>query len=244
VSHGLKDQRASCSVFSETNLCYIRSDEACGWKLGFDSADLVAYVTDGAPATCERNVGSFPLLEKFRQITKPYCIIHLQVLSSSVVKSGCIVSLAVSIVTHLLFRGLKHRTFRASLEEVDGEGLNLPYGCEVVESTKNGPTYRCSEEGGSKLLLEIEPVKLQELKSKSSNQGLLFFLYGITANLNGLGIQLQGKGKLVFQLFAAVKAFRMILKLYTSKLSKLEICNFPSFAHRIPQRRHARLREE
>lgn len=106
-------------------------------------------------------------------------------------------SLAVSIVTHLLFRGLKHRTFRgASLEEVDGEGLNLPYGCEVVESTKNGPTYRCSEGGGSKLPLEIEPVKLQELKSKSSNQGLLFFLYDITANLNGLGIQLQGKGKL------------------------------------------------
>ena len=69
-------------------------------------------------------------------------------------------------------------------------------------------------------------------------------MYDITAHLNGLGIQLQGNGKLVFQLFAAVKAFRMILKLYTSKLSKLEICNFPSFSHRIPQRRHAHLGEE
>jgi hypothetical protein len=69
-------------------------------------------------------------------------------------------------------------------------------------------------------------------------------LYDITAHLNGLGIQLQGKGKLVLQQFAAVEAFRMVLKLYTSKLSKLEICNFPSFAHRIPQRRHAQLGEE
>jgi len=47
-------------------------------KLGFDSTDLVVFVTDGAPATCGRNVGSFPVLEKFvgRQINKPYCIIH------------------------------------------------------------------------------------------------------------------------------------------------------------------------
>ena len=26
---GLKDRKASCSVFSETHLCYLRSDEAC-----------------------------------------------------------------------------------------------------------------------------------------------------------------------------------------------------------------------
>jgi hypothetical protein len=106
--------------------------------------------------------------------------------------------------------------------------------------------YRCSERGGSKLLLENEPVKLQELKCKFSHQEGLFFLCEVTAHLNDLGIQLQGRSKLVLQLFAAVKAFRMILKLYTSKLSKLEIrvCNFPSFAHGISQRSHAQLREE
>jgi hypothetical protein len=76
---------------------------------------------------------------------------HLQVLSSIVLKSGRVVSLAVSIVTHLRFRGLNHRTFRAFLEVVDAEyGLNLPYGSEVVESSKNGPTYCCFERGGSK----------------------------------------------------------------------------------------------
>jgi hypothetical protein len=96
-------------------------------KLGFGSADLVAFLTYGALATCGRNVGSFPVLEKFvgRQITKPYRIIHLQVLSSNVLKSGCVVSLAVSIVTHLLFRGLKRRTFRASLEEADAKDRDL-----------------------------------------------------------------------------------------------------------------------
>ena len=136
-------------------------------KLGFDSADLVAFVTVGAAATCRRNVGSFPILEKFvgRQITKPYCIIHLQVLSSNVLKSGCVVSLAVSIVTHLLFRGLKHRTFRASLEETDAEYRDLISHTDLRSSSlrRTGPTYRCSERGGSKLLLEIEPVKLQIL---------------------------------------------------------------------------------
>jgi hypothetical protein len=40
-----------------------------------------------------------------------------------------------------------------------------------------------------------------------------------------------------------VKALRMILKLYTSKL-EIRVYNFPSFAHGIPQRRHAQLGEE
>jgi hypothetical protein len=50
-----------------------------------------------------------------------------------------------------------------------------------------------------------------------------FFSCYVTAHLNDLGIQLQGNGELVFQLFAEVKAFRMILKPLTTQLSKLEL---------------------
>jgi len=53
-------------------------------KLGFDSVDLVAFVLMVLRLRAEEMLGSFPVLEKFvgRQITKPYCIIHLQASNS------------------------------------------------------------------------------------------------------------------------------------------------------------------
>ena len=152
--------------------------------------------------------------------------------------------MVVSIVTHLLFTGLKLRASRTSVEEVGTEYRDVISHTEVRSSSlrRMGQRIVLKEEVAKKLI-ENEPVKLQELKNKSSNHGP-FISYDITAHLNDLSIQLQGKGELVYQLFTALKPFMMILKLFTSHLSKLEICHFPSFAHRIAQRRHAQLGEK
>jgi hypothetical protein len=45
-------------------------------------------------------------------------------------------------------------------------------------------------------------------------------------------------------MFAAVKAFKMKLKLFRSQLSKGEMCHFPTCAQRIPQRKRAELGKE
>jgi hypothetical protein len=84
--------------------------------------------------------------------------------------------------------------------------------------------------------LQNEPRKFQQLENESWNHDL-FFLCDITAHLNDLNIQLHGKDQLTFQMFAAVKAFKMKLKLFRSQLSKGEMCHFPTCAQRIPQRK-------
>jgi hypothetical protein len=91
--------------------------------------------------------------------------------------------------------------------------------------------------------LQNEPRKFQELENESWNHDLFFFC-DITAHLNDLNIQLQGKDQLIFQMFAAVKSFKMKLKLFRNQLSKGDMCHFPSCAQRIPQRKHAELGEE
>uniref|UniRef100_A0A674K1K9 SPIN-DOC-like zinc-finger domain-containing protein n=1 Tax=Terrapene triunguis TaxID=2587831 RepID=A0A674K1K9_9SAUR len=63
-------------------------------------------------------------------------------------------------------------------------------------------------------------------------------------HLNDLNIQLQGKNQLIFQMCAAVKAFKMKLKLFRSQLSKGEMCHFPTCAQNIPQNKHAELGEK
>jgi hypothetical protein len=50
----------------------------------------------------------------------------------------------------------------------------------------------------------------ENLKSLKMSPGIMisFFCCDITAHLNDLNVQLQGKDQLIFQMFAAVKAFK------------------------------------
>ncbi|XP_050795692.1 general transcription factor II-I repeat domain-containing protein 2-like [Gopherus flavomarginatus] len=52
------------------------------------------------------------------------------------------------------------------------------------------------------------------------------------------------KNQLILQMCAAVKAFKMKLKLFRNQLSKGEMCHFPTCAQRIPQHKHAELGEK
>jgi hypothetical protein len=68
----------------------------------------------------------------------------------------------------------------------------------------------------------------ENFKSFEMSPGVMTsFFCDITAHLNDLNIQLQGKDQLIFQMFAAVKAFKMKFKLFRSQLSKGEMCPFP-----------------
>jgi hypothetical protein len=59
--------------------------------------------------------------------------------------------------------------------------------------------------------LEQEPRQFPELEDESWNHDPFFSCY-VTTHLNSLNTQLQRKNKLIFQNFAAVKAFKMKLK--------------------------------
>ncbi|MEE6463219.1 hypothetical protein FKM82_005821 [Ascaphus truei] len=215
-------------------------------KLGIGFANLVAICTDGAPAMCEKHVGAVTLIEQFigRQITKHHCIIHPQVLCSKVLKFDYVMSVVVSVVNFLRSTGLKHRTFRAFLEELDAECSDLLYHKDVRWLSQGRVLQRfvALKEEAAKFL-EQEPRKFPELEDESWNRDLFFFC-DITTHLNNLNIQLQGKHKLIFQLYAAVKDFKMKLELFRSQLLKGEMCHFPTCAQHVPQHKHAELGEK
>uniref|UniRef100_A0A8C0H5C3 SPIN-DOC-like zinc-finger domain-containing protein n=1 Tax=Chelonoidis abingdonii TaxID=106734 RepID=A0A8C0H5C3_CHEAB len=74
-------------------------------------------------------------------------------------------------------------------------------------------------------------IKFPELENESWNQNLFFFC------------DITEKNQLIFQMCAAMKAFKMKLKFFRSQLSKGETCHFPTCAH-IPQHKHAELGEK
>jgi hypothetical protein len=89
-------------------------------KLGLTFNNLVAVCIDGAPSMRGKNVGAVTLVEKCagKKIIKTHCIIHQQVLCSTVLNFEHVMSVMVSIVNFIRSRVLTHRLCRAFLEEV------------------------------------------------------------------------------------------------------------------------------
>ena len=65
----------------------------------------------------------------------------------------------------------------------------------------------------------------------------IFFLFDITLHLNDLIIKLQRKGKLIFNLFAAVNVFKAKLNDFKSQLLRGILAHFPICLQRISQER-------
>jgi hypothetical protein len=101
-------------------------------------------------------------------------------------------SVVVSIVNYLCSTGLKHRTFRAFLEEVDAECKDLLYQTEVRWLSRGRVLQRfvTLKEDAAKFL-QNEPRKFQELENEFWNH--IVFCCDITAHLNDLNVKVQGK---------------------------------------------------
>ena len=67
---------------------------------------------------------------------------------------------------------------------------------------------------------------------------IYFFSATLLFFLNDLNIKLQGKGKLIFDLHAAVNAFKIKLRLFKSQLSKEMLTHFPICLKHILSERH------
>ena len=190
-------------------------------KLAYSFTNLVAICTDGAPAMCGKHTGAVSLIQ--------------EALCGKVLKFGHVMSVVVSIVNYLRARALKHRTFRAFLEEVDAKYEDLVYHTEVRWLSRGRVLQRfvaLKEEISQ--FLKNDSKKFEELESEPWNHDL-FFLCDITAHLNDLNMQPQGKELIIFQLVGAVKAFKMKLHLFKSQLLKGEMSHFPTCAQYIPQ---------
>ena len=148
-------------------------------KLAYSLENLVAICTDGAPAMSGKHTGAVSIIQEVieRRIITHHCIIHQQTLCGKILKFDHVMSVVVSFVNYLRAPALKHRTFRANLEEVDAEYKELVHHIEVRWLSREIVLQRfvaLKEEALQ--FLKNEPKKFKELESECWNHDLFFLL--------------------------------------------------------------------
>ncbi len=122
-------------------------------------------------------------------------------------------NVVVSCINFIRANGLKHRQFQAFLAELESALGDVLYRTEVRWLSR-GRALRWFYE----LLPEINAFVLTKGKTvpeliDAEWKWDLAFLTDVTEMLNGLNLQLQGKGKLICHMYSHIKAFEVKLAL-------------------------------
>lgn len=113
------------------HLCDTLENAGLPWK------SFVGITTDGAPSMIGRKNGLVPLVKKnlqeegVEEAIALHCIIHQQALCSKCLPCDNVMSVVVKCVNQIRSRGLKHRSFRAFLEEMESEYGDVLYFTDV-----------------------------------------------------------------------------------------------------------------
>ena len=190
--------------------------------------------------------GAAALIKKLVHLLNPeqvvftvHCIIHQEALCGKALKMDHVMNAVVKTVNEIRAKGLKHRQFRAFLEELDGEYKDLLYHCEVRWLSRGKVLERFFVLREQIILFLME--KNPNLKEKGgsviinlmSDQDWLLdlaFLVDITQHLNMLNTKMQGRNQLLTALLEHVRAFRTKLILFRNQFEQGKFIHFRSMS--------------
>ena len=178
-------------------------------KLPWDK--LTGLATDGAPAMHgEKNGLVGRMREKMQRencagdLTVYHCIVHQEVLCGKALDMDHVISTVTQTVNFIRARGLNHRQFQSFLEEMHSEHGNIPYHTEVRWLSRGIVLNRFFE-------LREEICTFLESKGKDTTdlrdekwRYELAFLCDTTKHLNVLNLQLQGKGRVITDMYESI----------------------------------------
>lgn len=207
----------------------------CVNEMGLPWEKLVGLTTDGAPAMCGHRSGLVARMrERMREenvtgeLTAYHCIIHQESLCGKALKMEHVMSTITRAVNFIRARGLNHRQFKAFLGELDTEYGDLPYHTEVRWLSQGKVLQRCFE-------LREEICLFMESKGKDTTELRdetflceMAFLCDITSHLNVMNLQLQGRGRVITDMYSTVQAFKTKLSLWETQMRKENLSHFPS----------------
>ena len=187
---------------------------------------VLSLTTDGAPSMTDKNTGFTSLFKKHPEtgddVISFHCIIHqenLAALHSDM--ADAVMKDVVDIVNFIRAHALNHREFCKLLNEYDTHYGELVYHCQVRWLSKGAvldhffhliepiKTY-LSERGNLPAKISDILVNLNDKKWMEQ----LAFLADITSHLNKLNLELQGKEKIITDMFTTVIAFENKLCLF------------------------------
>lgn len=205
----------------------------CVNEMGLSWEKLVSLTTDGAPAMCGQRSGLVGRVRERMQehaageLTVYHCIIHQEALCGKSMRMEHVLSTVTSVVNLIRAKGLNHRQFKSFLDEIGSEYTDVPYHTDVRWLSRGKVLNR---------FLELHEEICQFLESKGKDTtGLrdkkflceLAFLCDILKHLDALNLQLQGRGHVITDMYAAVKAFRTKLRLWETQLLGRNMGHFP-----------------
>jgi hypothetical protein len=192
---------------------------------------LVSVTTDGASAITSENVGLIGLCRK--DPTSPdffsyHCVIHQQALCTKVICFQHVMSVVQKTINSVCARPPQHRLFKHSLDEIDAHYEDLILHTEVHWLS------------GEKVLFRFQEL-LTAITESSQNRGDLpphlkdsrwlldlAFLTHLTAKLNNLNTELQGKSKIIIKMIGTIDSLKGKLKLWKTQLMKGVLTQFSS----------------
>ncbi|KAM3850917.1 general transcription factor II-I repeat domain-containing protein 2A-like [Vipera latastei] len=202
-------------------------------KLPWDK--LIGLTTDGAPSMCGEKSGLVGRMrDKMKsenctgELTAYHCIIHQETLCGKALKMDHVMHTVTKTVNFIRAKGLNHRQFKTFLEEINSELGDLPYHTEVRWLSRGKVLNRFFE-------LRMEICQFIESKGKDCTELKdekwlceLAFLCDITNYLSALNLQLQGRDRVITDMYDAVKAFQVKLRLWETHMQQGNLSHFPS----------------
>ena len=223
--------------------------QLCSWIKDFelDLSRLCGVTTDGAPAMVGKKNGFASLFVKHvrdldhkQDIKTLHCIVHQEALCAKSATIVEVMSVIVKAVNLVLSHALNHRQFKDLLAEADAQYGDLLYCCEVRWLSRGKMlerAYELREELAS--FLETKGFDFPQLRDPQWCQDFAF-LVDLTAHMNQLNTQLQGKELLVSDMVAKVKAFQVKLMLWEKQLQARNFAHFTQLAALTPSAAAAR----
>ncbi|XP_067937246.1 general transcription factor II-I repeat domain-containing protein 2A-like [Watersipora subatra] len=199
-------------------------------KIQLPLGKLVSITTDGAPAMVGCSNGFIAHCKQndtFLDFIHYHCIIHQQALCGKILNMQEVMDIVMKIVCSVRARSLQRRLFHAHMEEADAEHTDLLLHTDVRWLSRGRFLERFRE-----LLPDVKEFLKQskhaEYAQLENEQWLmdLAFLTDITALLNELNLELQGKNKNVINMISSVNAFKRKLQLISTKLERQDLRYF------------------
>lgn len=201
-------------------------------KLGLSLKKLISITTDGGKNMSDIHKGFFGRIKtkmidnKFELLMVFHCIIHQETLCCKVLAWKNVMDTVISTINYMRKNGLAHRQFQQFLEEIEAEYGDVIYFTEVRWLSRGAALKRfftLREE--INIFMNEKDKNVPQLSDKKWILDLAF-LTDMTTFLNELNVKLQGKEKLLPDMYSDIKSFTVKLKLFYKHIDEKKLDHF------------------
>ncbi|KAI6655961.1 General transcription factor II-I repeat domain-containing protein 2-like [Oopsacas minuta] len=195
---------------------------------------LSGISTDGAPSMLGTGTGFIGQVLRWltennvTEISWCHCIIHQEALCAKTLGLENVMKLIVDVVNFIRSKGVNHREFKEFLKDLYSDYGDVLYFTSVRWLSRGVVLERVWElRDEISSFLASKGKKVPEFEDTNWISDFAFLL-DMTTHLNILNSTLQGKNKLIHELYATIRSFEMKLALFKLQLKNNNFSHFPA----------------